>query len=169
MSTFDPKRTFGSSRFSGRHHAFLITLVVAACRPVVPTRHAPPHEKENTVSYAAALLLAMAIVAGCEWSTDEPIITMGVLILTSASMGWFRPKKFLVSGVDLGLVVPAIAVFSWLTGVRPGYEGAAEAASHRLAYAASLLVLLVPALIAAALGKLAGSAWSSAHMGRADR
>ena len=120
--------------------------------------------------YAAALLLAVAIVAGFEWSTDEAIVTMGVLILASAAMGWFRPSRFLVSGVALGLVVSAIATMCWLTGVRPGYESAVEAASHRGVYAASLLVLQVPALVAAALGRLAGRASRrGAQMGSAER
>jgi hypothetical protein len=107
--------------------------------------------------YAAALLVALAIVAGAEWSTDEDMFTMLTIIVASASLGWLRPRQFALSGIAVGLVVPAIAVASQLTDVHPAYETATEAASHGARYAASLLLLVVPACVAAFVGRLAGS------------
>lgn len=86
------------------------------------------------------------------------IATMLVLLVASGSLGWLRPKLFGVSGLAVGLVVPAIAVFSQLIRVHPGYETAHEATAHGPAYAAGLLILIAPALIAAFVGRaLAGT------------
>jgi hypothetical protein len=104
--------------------------------------------------YLAALLVALVIVAGTEWSTDEDIFTMLIIILASASLGWLRPRLFALSALAVGLVVPAIAVFSQLTGLHPEYETAIEAASHGAHYVASLLVLVIPAFLAAFAGRL---------------
>ena len=109
------------------------------------------------MTYAAALIAALAIVGGTEWSTDEDLITMLTLIVASTALGCIRPRLFAVSGVLVGLVVPAIALFCQLAGVHPAYESAAEAASHGLRYEASLLILVVPALVGAFIGRLAAT------------
>jgi hypothetical protein len=103
--------------------------------------------------YFAALLFAIALVGGTEWSTDEDTVTMLVLLLASGSLGWFRPRMFAVSGIAVGLVVPAIAVFSQSTGAHPRYETVRQAAAHSPSYAASLLILIAPALVAAFVGR----------------
>lgn len=105
--------------------------------------------------YAAALIAALVMVAGVEWSTDEDLITMFTLIIASTALGCLRPRLFAVSGLLVGLVVPAVAVFSQIAGVRPAYESAAEAASHGVRYEASLLILVLPALVGAFIGRLA--------------
>ena len=105
--------------------------------------------------YFFALLLAAAIVGATEWSTDEDTVTMLTIIVTSAALGCLRPRFFALSGLAVGLVVPAIAAFSQLTGMHPSYETAAQAAAHGPRYAASLLVLVVPALGGAFIGRLA--------------
>ena len=107
------------------------------------------------MTYAAALLVGMAIVGGSEWSTDEASFAMMTLIIAGAALGWLRPRLFALSGAAVGLVVPAIALACWLTGARPAYESATEAASHGPRYVASLLTLVIPALIGAGVGKLA--------------
>src|SRR5438309_655176 len=107
--------------------------------------------------YVPALLFAAAVLGATEWSTDEDIVTMFTLIVASASLGWLRPRLFVASGLALGLVVPVIAVFSQWTGVHPAYESAVEAAKHGPGYAASLLILIAPALIGAFVGRLAAS------------
>lgn len=103
--------------------------------------------------YAPALFIALLAVGFTEWSTDEDMVTMLTLVVTSALLAWWKPRRFVLSGLALGLVVPAIAVFSQITGIHPRYESAAEAASHGPRYAASLLILIVPALVAAFVGR----------------
>jgi hypothetical protein len=103
--------------------------------------------------YFAALLFGIGLVAGAEWLTDEDMVTMMVLLLASGSLGWFMPRLFAISGVAVGLVVPGIAVFSQSTGLHPGYETARQAAAHGPSYAASLLILIGPALLAAFFGR----------------
>jgi hypothetical protein len=105
--------------------------------------------------YIAAFLVALLIVGGTEWSTDEDMVTMLTIIVASAALACLKPRLFALSGLAVGLVVPAIAVFSQLTGMHPAYETSAQAASHGPRYAASLLVLLVPAFAGAFVGRLA--------------
>jgi hypothetical protein len=103
--------------------------------------------------YLAMLIWVLAAVAATEWSTDEVTITMLVILVSGGLMGWLFPRRFLLSGVAIGMVVPAIAIFSQASGWHPGYETSAETARHGAQYAASLLILIVPALIAALCGR----------------
>lgn len=102
--------------------------------------------------YVVILILALAIVAFVECSTDEDMMTMLIICVTSGVIGFLFPRMFLLSGLSIGLVVPAIAVISQATAWHPGYETAAAAARHHIEYAVSLTVLIAPAIIAAALG-----------------
>jgi hypothetical protein len=111
-----------------------------------------------TMIYFTGLLLSLALVANMEWRTDEATVTMAVLLVASLALGWFRPRLFLLSGVVLGLAVAAINQFTLLTGIRPNYESAAEASTHHLGYVLSLAVLVIPAVIAAFVGRLFGLA-----------
>lgn len=104
--------------------------------------------------YGLALAAAVAVLAALEWRTDEDLVTLMVLAATSFAMGALRPRLFWLSALVLGGVVPALNVFTTLTGLRPIYETAAQAAAHGVAYGLSLGVLVIPALVAAALGAM---------------
>ena len=67
-------------------------------------------------------------------------------------------RKARISGVGIGVVVAAVAIVSQLSGRYPAYESPAEAATHGASYAASLLILVVPASIAAFCGRWMGRA-----------
>jgi hypothetical protein len=108
------------------------------------------------VGYAIALLAAVAALAGFEWRTDEEIITLAVLIASSFALGAFRPRLFWLSGIAIGLVVPALALLTLVAGIRPIYETASQAAAHGTNYVLSLIVLVLPAILLAWLGSLIG-------------
>ena len=108
--------------------------------------------KGSAMRYVFTLVPALAVVAFVEWSTDEDMMTMLIICVASCALGVLFPRMLLLSGLLIGLVVPAIAVVSQATAWHPGYETAAQAARHHLGYAVSLTVLIVPAIIAAALG-----------------
>jgi hypothetical protein len=109
-----------------------------------------------TMTYVVGLLLSLAIVATMEWRTDEAPLTLGALLVVCLALGWYRPRLFLLSGLVVGLVVAALNLFTLLTGIRPGYEAAAEANAHHLGYVLSLAILVIPAVIAAFIGRLFG-------------
>jgi hypothetical protein len=107
------------------------------------------------MAYLACLVLGVAVVALCEWRTDEDLITLGVLAVASFAAGAVRPSLFWLSGLVLGLVVPGLNLLTTLTGWRPVYETAAQAGAHGVGYALSLMILVLPALVFAGLGALA--------------
>jgi hypothetical protein len=106
--------------------------------------------------YSLFLTSALATVVLVECSTDEDVVTMLTILVAGGILGSVGPHRWLLSGVLVGLVVPAVAAFSQVTGWHPSYEAASAAAKHGPRYAASLLVLVVPALIAAATGSWLG-------------
>jgi hypothetical protein len=103
--------------------------------------------------YALVLLTVLAAVAFMECSTDEDMVTMPTILAAGGLLGFLFRRHFLLSGVLVGLVVPTVALFSQKTGWHPAYETASVAASHGPRYAASLLILVIPAIIAAAIGR----------------
>jgi hypothetical protein len=103
-------------------------------------------------AYQVALSFAVLAVGTCEWRTDEPTVTLAVLAALSGGLGALRPRLFWLSGLAVGSVVAILNLFTVLTGIRPGYEPLFEAKSHGAAYDVSLAVLVVPALVAAAIG-----------------
>jgi hypothetical protein len=110
-----------------------------------------------SMGYAIALLAAAGVVGGFEWRTDEDLVTLAVLVAASFALGFFRPRRFWISGIIVGLVVPALGLLTLVTGVRPVYETASQAAAHGANYVLSLILLALPALLLAWLGSLVGA------------
>lgn len=102
--------------------------------------------------YALVLITVLAAVAFMECSTNEDMVTMLTILAAGGLLGFLFRRRFLLSGVLVGLVVPTMAVFSQSTGWHPAYETASVAARHGPQYAVSLFILVIPAVIAAALG-----------------
>ncbi len=112
------------------------------------------------LAYPAALTLSLALMTAYQWSMDEGLFTLVVLTLLGMALGLVEPRRPLVSGVLVGLVVAGVNAFETLTGVRPAYEDVA----HSLQHDAKWLVLVAPALLAAAVGGYAGLKLRSARM-----
>ncbi len=103
-------------------------------------------------AYPAALLLGIAGMAGYQWSADESLRTLVLLGLVGLIVGVVGPRRVLVSGIAIGLVVAAVNGFETISGLRPAYETKA----HSLAHDARWLVMVAPALLAATVGGALG-------------
>ena len=103
-------------------------------------------------AYAAALLSGVGLMTAYEWTADESRVTVMVLGLVAMALGALRPRRALLSGVLVGLVVAGVIGFEALSGLRPAYEMRAQTLVGSLRW----LILLLPALSAAALGALIG-------------
>ena len=113
--------------------------------------------------YLVGLLTCVAIVAAVEWRTDEDLVTLTVIVAASFGAGLLRPHAFWLSGILLGACPAGLNIFTRLTGLRPIYETQAQAVSHGLVYGLSLLVLAVPAVLAAAIGAFASRAFRASR------
>ena len=98
--------------------------------------------------YSAALLAGVGLMTAYEWRTDENPATVVVLALIATPLGALRPRRALLSGALVGLVVTGVIGFEAVSGIRPAYEARAQTLLHSLHW----MVLLVPALAAATLG-----------------
>ncbi len=108
----------------------------------------PPEE----LAYAAALLAGAVLMTGVEWSMDEGRATVLALSLISLSLGVLRPRRALLSGAFVGLVVAGVIGFEAASGIQPTYETRTQTLASSLFW----VVLLVPALPSAVLGALIG-------------
>ncbi len=100
------------------------------------------------VAYAAALLAGLGLMAAYEWRADEGPGTVAVLCLVAALLGTLRPRHAVLSGVLLGLVVTGVIGFEAVSGIQPAYEARAQTLAQSLHW----MILLAPALLAAAAG-----------------
>ena len=116
-------------------------------------------------AYAAALLSGLGLMAGYEWSADESRATVVVLGSVALVLGALWPRRALLSGGLVGLVVTLVIGFEALSGLRPSYEHQAQT----LAQSARWLVLLAPALCCAVLGARVGPALDGRSSGEAAR
>ena len=109
----------------------------------------------RVVGYATALAVAVAALLWVDRSPSDIAnqATLLVLLIGAAVMGLAAPRRAWLAGLVLGAAV-ALAHMVYLT-VGPALPYQAEPAG--LGGAATLLVLIVPAMIAAYLG--AGAAW----------
>ena len=99
--------------------------------------------------YPAVLALAVAGMGCYQWSADESLITLLVLSSLALLLGVLRPRRFLLSGVAVGVVVCAVNSFETASGVRPAYEVYHHTWGHNLRW----LALLAPALLCSLLGR----------------
>jgi hypothetical protein len=113
----------------------------------------------DALIYPAALLLGLALMTAYQWTVDEGLLTVAVLAVLGAALGLIAPRRSVVSGVLIGLVVAGVNAFETISGVRPAYEDTA----HSLVHDAKWLVLVAPSLIAAAFGRYAGLKLRSAR------
>lgn len=104
---------------------------------------------KNAGLYPLLVLAGLVFILFFEWHTDEDLVTLAMLLTIAGVLGLARPNRFIVSGVLLGLSLSfAHALTLLFPGLRPGYEAAPLSAG----VTASLAVLIVPSLIAAAIG-----------------
>ena len=104
--------------------------------------------------YVTSLFCDVLFLEVFEWRTDEDSITLIMLALTIFGMGALQPSCFWLSAVLLGRVVTVLNLVTRVTGLRPVYETVGRAHAHGVAYGASLLILVVPALAAAGIGAI---------------
>jgi hypothetical protein len=76
------------------------------------------------------LITVLAAVAFVECLTDEYMITMLTILAAGGLLGFLFRRRFLQSGVLVGLVVPTVALFFQSTSWHPAYEMASVAARH---------------------------------------
>ena len=100
------------------------------------------------IVYCAALLTGLGLMAAYEWSADEGRATVILLGLIAMLLGALRPRRALLSGALVGLVVTGVIGFEALSGIRPAYEARAQTLLHSLRW----MILLVPALSSAVVG-----------------
>lgn len=120
---------------------------------VASYRMKPPFK---ALGRAAFLLLAMGLVGLFNWRVDEGGVDMGILLVCSVAVGVALAKRAWLGGLLVGLVIPMQSVFSALTGLRPVFEKGAALAPRGPDF--TLLVLVIPAVLAALFGGWAGRA-----------
>ncbi len=103
-------------------------------------------------TYPLSLVAGMALMAAHEWRADEGPATFVLLGLTTLALGLLRPRRAILSGLCVGLVVAAVLAFEVLSGHRPGYETRPQGWAQTLHWAA----LVAPALAAAWAGRALG-------------
>ncbi len=106
----------------------------------------------QSAAYRLALAAGLGAIGAYEWSADENLLTVILVSLITLGLAALQPRQAMRSGVLIGVTVAAIVGFEAASGIRPAYE------AHTQTLASSLywLVLLVPALCAAALGARLG-------------
>jgi len=101
--------------------------------------------------YWLALCGAAALVTVLNWigtSDDAPQVVLAVLLAAAAGLGWSAPRRAWLSALVIGSALPVTGLIQAALGVtdppqpRPG----------GMAGAATLFLLLVPALVGAYLG-----------------
>jgi hypothetical protein len=102
------------------------------------------------LGYVAGLLLAMGLVGLFNWRADESGVDMGVLVLSSGLLGLVLPRRAWLSGLLVGLVIFLQSVFAAVTCLHPIWEKTPALLQRDPDL--GLLVLVLPALLAALLG-----------------
>jgi hypothetical protein len=101
--------------------------------------------------YALALVVGMALLIYVEWHTDEVTVVLALLLLLAAGLGAMRPRRFWLAGALIGWAVPAAHLLSEAAGRwRPSYMTVPPSLGDVL----TLLVLIVPGVLAAGIGAL---------------
>ncbi len=99
--------------------------------------------------YPLLLALSLTTMALYQWSADESLMTLGVVGLLALVLGLLSPRRFLLSGVLVGVVVAGVNAFEALSGIRPAYETMPRDLIHSVRW----VVLVLPALAASAVGR----------------
>jgi hypothetical protein len=78
---------------------------------------------ESSIIYAAAALLLAATLVVVDWNTANDSVTLGVLVLLSATLGFLRPDRALLSTCTVGSSLLAAHTFANFTGwLLPFYQ-----------------------------------------------
>jgi len=110
----------------------------------------------RVVGYGLGLAVAVALVATLDrigTSDDSGQVVLLVLLVCAAALGFIAPRWAWLAGLVVGsaVAVTAMATAAW------GPAPTGKTSIHTVGDAATLFVLIVPALISAYLG--AGAAW----------
>jgi hypothetical protein len=107
------------------------------------------------VKYRCAYWLALAAAAGAVGvlngigtSDDASQVVMAALLSAAAGLGWAMPRRAWLAGIVLGSVLPVTGMVQAALGV----AGPVLPTPGGIAGAATLFVLLIPALAGASLG-----------------
>jgi hypothetical protein len=101
--------------------------------------------------YWLALGGAAAVVTVLNWvgtSDDSGQVVMAALLAAAAGLGWAVPRRAWLSALVIGATLPVTALIQAVLGV----DGASGPRPGGIAGAATLFVLLIPALVGAYLG-----------------
>jgi hypothetical protein len=108
-------------------------------------------------AYPAALAVGLALMSAYQWSADESLGTVAAIGLIGLALGVIEPRRSLISGTAIGVVVAVVNSFETLTGLRPAYE----IKHHSLLHDARWTFLIAPALIACVIGSFIGGQFRS--------
>jgi hypothetical protein len=67
--------------------------------------------------YPAMLLTGTGLMAAYQWSADESLRTVAVLSLIGLALGGLQPKRSLISGAAVGLVVTGVNGFETISTI----------------------------------------------------
>lgn len=98
------------------------------------------------------LTAAVATLILYQWSSDESLVTVGVVTALALLLGAARPKLCLLSALVVGSVVAAVNAFETASGVRPAYELHLSTWAHDAVW----LWFVAPAIAGAAVGRKLG-------------
>jgi hypothetical protein len=104
------------------------------------------------VIYPMALLAGVTLMTAYQWSADESLKTVGILALIGLALGVLQPRRSMISGAAIGVVVALVNGFETITGLRPAYETTAHTILHDVRWA----VFIIPALGASLIGRYVG-------------
>jgi hypothetical protein len=104
----------------------------------------------RTFGYAIGLVVAVAVLLGADRSSSDVSnqATLLVLLVAAAVMGLSAPRRAWLPGLVLGAAIPLAHIVYLTAGPALPYKSEPAGVGG----AATLLVLIVPAMIAAYLG-----------------
>ena len=103
----------------------------------------------DVAAYPAALAAGVLALTAYQWSADESVFTIGLVSLLGLALGLLEPRRVLMSGLAVGVVVAGVNAFETITGVLPAYE----AERHTLIHDLRWTLLAAPALLTAIAGR----------------
>ena len=109
-------------------------------------------EAVEAITYPALLILGVALLSAYQWAADESLGTVAVICMIGVVLGVLQPRRSLISGAAIGVVVAAVNGFETLTGLRPTYE----IHLHSFLHDAKWTVFVAPAIVACIVGRHLG-------------
>ena len=106
----------------------------------------------RALAYPVLLVLGVTLMSAYQWAADESLGTVAVICVLGVLLGVLQPRRSLISGVAIGVVVAAVNGFETLTGLHPAYE----VRLHTLLHDAKWTVFVAPAIVACIVGRHLG-------------